>query len=219
MLKYSSTLRVPAKAGIHFQLGTRILAGLLASSSLLACAPGDTTQRPAPVPIRLAQDANSVPPALAATLFEEVVKSGINSAVEIDALRRERGFNPGRFFIAERVDLDGDGKAELLVQSSRNEPLCPTPNCPAWVYRIEGERYVRLLSEVAGYIDGMSVLATPTKGLRDIRIQQHSSAAERDVVVYRFDGQAYRASDCTTDTYDVTDRGVEKVKTVARPCP
>ena len=189
------------------------------AESKFACAPGDTTQRPAPVPIRLAQDANSVPPALAATLFEEVVKSGINSAVEIDALRRERGFNPGRFFIAERVDLDGDGKAELLVQSSRNEPLCPTPNCPAWVYRIEGERYVRLLSEVAGYIDGMSVLATPTKGLRDIRIQQHSSAAERDVVVYRFDGQAYRASDCTTDTYDVTDRGVEKVKTVARPCP
>jgi hypothetical protein len=38
-------------------------------------------------------------------------------------------------------------------------------------------------------------------------------------VVYRFDGKAYKASDCTTDTYDVTDKGVEKVKTAARPCP
>ncbi len=219
MLKYFITLRVPAKAGIHFQLGTKVLAGLLVSSSLLACAPGDTTERPAPVPIRLAEDADSVPPALAATLFEEVVKSGINSPEEIEALRKERGFNPGRFFVAERVDLDGDGKRELLVQSSRNEPLCPTPNCPAWAYRIEGERYVRLLSDVAGYIDGVTVLPTSTKGMRDIRIQQHSSAAERDVVLYRFDGQAYRPSDCTTDTYDVTDKGVEKVKTAARPCP
>jgi hypothetical protein len=199
--------------------GIKVLAGLLVSSWVLACAPGDTTERPAPRPIRLAEDANSVPPALAATLFEEVVKSGINSAVEIDALRNERGFNPARFFVAERVDLDGDGRPELLVQSSRNEPLCPTPNCPAWAYRIEGERYVRLLSDVAGYIDGVRVLPTLTKGLKDIRIQQHSSAAERDVVVYRFDSRTYRPTDCTTDTYDVTDKGVEKVKTVARPCP
>ncbi|HQZ16346.1 MAG TPA: hypothetical protein PLD86_05650 [Vicinamibacteria bacterium] len=202
--------------------GIRILAGLLASSSLLACAPGGKSEPgppPSPMPVTLAQDANSVPVALAGVLFEEVVKDGINSPEEIEALRKERGFNPARFFVGERVDLDGDGKRELLVQSSRNEPLCPTPNCPAWVYRVEGESYVRLLSDVAGYIDGVTVLATRTKGLLDIRIQQHSSAAERDVVVYRFDGQAYRPSDCTTDTYDVTDRGVEKVKTVARPCP
>ena len=198
--------------------GMKALAGLL-TWSLLACAPGNRTEKPAPVPIRLAEDANSVPAALASTLFEEVVKSGINSAEEIDALRKERGFNPERFFVAERVDLDGDGKPELLIQSSRNEPLCPTPNCPAWAYRIDGERYVRLLSDVAGYIDGVTVLATSTKGMLDLRLQQHSSASERDVVVYRFDGQAYKASDCTTDTYAVTDKGVEKVKTVARPCP
>lgn len=199
--------------------GMKALAALLVSSSLLACAPDERTEKPAPVPIRLAEDANSVPPALAATLFEEVVKNGINSAEEIDALRKERGFNPGRFFVAERVDLDGDGKPELLIQSSRNEPLCPTPNCPAWAYRIDGERYVRLLSDVAGYIDGVTVLATSTKGMLDLKLQQHSSASERDVVVYRFDGQAYKAADCTTDTYAVTDKGVEKVKTVARPCP
>lgn len=202
--------------------GMKVPAALLLSSSLLACAPSGGSgpaPSPTPMPVTLAQDANSVPVALATILFEEVVKNGINSAEEIEALRKERGFNPARFFVAERVDLDGDRKPELLVQSSRNEPLCPTPNCPAWAYRIEGERYVRLLSDVAGYIDGVTVLATSTKGLRDIRIQQHSSAAERDVVVYRFDGQAYRASDCTTDTYDVTDRGVQKVKTAARPCP
>jgi len=198
--------------------GIRVLAGLL-TSSLLACAPGDRTEKPAAAPIRLAEDANSVPAALASTLFEEVVKSGINSAEEIDALRKERGFNPGRFFVAERVDLDGDGKPELLIQSSRNEPLCPTPNCPAWAYRIDGGRYVRLLSDVAGYIDGVTVLATSTKGMLDLKVQQHSSASERDVVVYRFDGQAYKPGDCTTDTYAVTDKGVEKVKTVARPCP
>ena len=202
--------------------GMKVPAALLLSSSLLACAPSGGSgpaPSPTPMPVTLAQDANSVPVALATILFEEVVKNGINSAEEIEALRKERGFNPARFYVAERVDLDGDRKPELLVQSSRNEPLCPTPNCPAWAYRIEGERYVRLLSDVAGYIDGVTVLATSTKGLRDIRIQQHSSAAERDVVVYRFDGQAYRASDCTTDTYDVTDRGVQKVKTAARPCP
>ena len=199
--------------------GIRVLTGLLMSSSLLACAPDERTEKPAPVPIRLAEDANSVPAALASTLFEEVVKSGINSPEEIDALRKERGFNPGRFFIAERVDLDGDGRPELLIQSSRNEPLCPTPNCPAWAYRIDGERYVRLLSDLAGYIDGVTVLATSTKGMLDLKVQQHSSASERDVVVYRFDGQAYQPSDCTTDTYAVTDKGVEKVKTVARPCP
>lgn len=199
--------------------GMKALAALLVSSSLLACAPDERTEKPAPVPIRLAEDANSVPPALAATLFEEVVKNGINSAEEIDALRKERGFNPGRFFVAERVDLDGDGKPELLIQSSRNEPLCPTPNCPAWAYRIDGERHVRLLSDVAGYIDGVTVLATSTKGMLDLKLQQHSSASERDVVVYRFDGQAYKAADCTTDAYAVTDKGVEKVKTLARPCP
>jgi hypothetical protein len=200
----------------------KALSPLLAALLVNACAPAGKSgpaPEPSPMPITLAQDANSVPVALASILFEEVVKDGINSAEEIEALRKERGFNPARFFVAERVDLDGDGKPELLVQSSRNEPLCPTPNCPAWAYRIEGERYVRLLRDVAGYIDGVRVLPTLTKGLKDIRIQQHSSAAERDVVVYRFDGQTYRPTDCTTDTYDVTDKGVEKVKTVARPCP
>ncbi len=201
--------------------GMKALPALLALLWVAACAPAGKNEpgpSPTPVPITLAQDAKSVPAALASALFEEVVKGGINSPEEIDALRKERGFNPARFFVAQRIDLDGDGRPELLVQSSRNEPLCPTPNCPAWVYRIEAERYVRLLSDVAGYIDGVTVLATSTKGLLDIRIQQHSSAAERDVVVYRFDGRAYRPSDCATDTYDVTDRGVEKVKTVARPC-
>ena len=199
--------------------GTKVLAGLLMSSSLLACAPDERTEKPAPVPIRLAEDADSVPAALAANLFEEVVKSGINSAEEIEALRKERGFNPERFFVARRVDLDGDGKPELVVQSSRDEPLCPTPNCPAWVYRIDGDRYIRLLSDVAGYIDGVTVLTTSTKGMLDLRIQQHASASQRDVVTYRFDGQSYKPGDCTTDTYDVTAKGLEKVKTTARTCP
>src|SRR5689334_9539882 len=110
-------------------LGTKTGSALLVSTVLVACAPSSRTEKPAQVPITVAQDAKSVPPSLAALLFEEVAKKGITSPQEIEALRRERGFNPMRFFVAERTDLDGDGRAELLVKSSRNEVLCTTPNC------------------------------------------------------------------------------------------
>jgi hypothetical protein len=191
--------------------------GVLALMIVGACSPASRTEKPPP--ITLAEDAKSVPAPLAATLFEEVVKKGTASAEEVEALRNERGFNPRRFFVAERVDLDGDGTPELLIKSSRNEVLCTTANCPVWVYRAEGAGYDRLLEDVAGTIDGMMAMESSNQGMKDIRVQQHASASQRDVIVYRYDGKVYRRFECATDTYGVTDRGVEKVKTVDRPCP
>ncbi|MBS1116303.1 MAG: hypothetical protein H6Q87_687, partial [candidate division NC10 bacterium] len=122
---------------------------------------------------------------------------------------KERGFlastRPGayaEYFVTDADLLMRIPDAVTNLEASLVEPLCVTHNCPVWVYRVDGDRYEPLLGDVAGYIEGITVLTATTNGAFDIRVQQHSSAVARDAVLYRFDGKRYQARECSTDTYD-----------------
>ena len=125
-----------------------------------------------------------------------------------------------RLFCAEAVDLDRDGKRDLLIhQADVEDTYCGAHNCPVWVYRRTDGGYRLLLYATAGYFaDRITALKSSTNGYRDIRSQYHQSAAEREVTVYKFDGKRYRARVCMTATYDNDERGRERVKYTRYRC-
>jgi len=92
------------------------------------------------------------------------------------------------------VDLNGDGAPDILAQSAgANSGCSPTGNCPFWVFqRARGEYSVLLESEAQLF----RVQATRTSGFRDIVVSRHMSAFQSEVIEYKFDGTAYKASGC-----------------------
>jgi hypothetical protein len=209
MLAVLAALTISACSGASKEQAT--------SASTTAPAAKSPAPPAAPGPAAKAQP---VPAALAATLFEEYARR--DDPERMDEFRKRKGFTPAKYFSATAVDVTGDGQAELIVRTTvdgDDEPLCVTHNCPVWVYRVSGDRYEPLLGDVAGYIEGITVLTATTNGAFDIKVQQHSSAVARDAVLYRFDGKRYQARECSTDTYDETPAGeVIKVRSMPRAC-
>ena len=99
----------------------------------------------------------------------------------------------------ERVDLNRDGRKELLVRG-KNFHLCgATGNCGFWVFE-EGRTRPRMLLSASDYVDiaelGQQVLRSRTHGYSDLLLKGHFSAAETGHYTYKFDGQKYIQKRC-----------------------
>ena len=99
----------------------------------------------------------------------------------------------------ERVDLNRDGRKELLVRG-KNFHLCgATGNCGFWVFE-EGRTRPRMLLSASDYVDvaelGQQVLRSQTHGYADLLLKGHFSAAETGHYTYKFDGQKYIQTKC-----------------------
>jgi hypothetical protein len=103
--------------------------------------------------------------------------------------------------IAERLDLNGDGRPELKIRGINS--VCQINNCVAWIYRQTGSGYERLLD--AGIIQQLEPQATTSHGYRDIMTFHHGSAWDSDLTLYRFDGRAYKRARCFVRTYRYLD--------------
>ena len=107
-------------------------------------------------------------------------------------------------FETERVDLNRDGKSEIVVQGL-NKYLCsPTGNCSYWVYRKTENGYEKLLqaSDVQQYYFQKSF----SNEHRDIMTAMHGSAWDSDLSVYKFDGTQYRLKECMSRSYSYLDK-------------
>jgi hypothetical protein len=122
-------------------------------------------------------------------------------------------------FCAESVDLDRDGKLDLLIHQADVEgAFCGAHNCPVWAYRNTGNGYKMLMEDFGGYISPIEALRTSTGGYRDIRTMQHSSAVEHEITVFKFNGTKYVPRVCTTEKYVGKRRGKERFTSVTHKC-
>lgn len=152
------------------------------------------------------------PPSLARQLVGRMFKLMETPPDERAQALHRRGGVSG-LFCAEAVDLNQDGKPELLITLADVDDarmLCGAHNCPLWVYRRTSQGYQLLLE--AWSDSDIEVLKTSTRGYRNIKIRQHESAVEHDVIIYKFDGRRYRPRECVTETYVDDKQGGSRVK-------
>ena len=163
-----------------------------------------------------------VPRDLADQLLRQAFKSMETPQDEQEKITRDAEKMKGGvagLFCAESVDLDRDGKADLLIHQADVEgAFCGAHNCPVWVYRRTNDGYTMLLEDTGGYLSPIEALKTSTNGYRDIRTMQQSSAVEHEITVFKFDGKKYRARVCTTEKYAGKRRGKDRFTYLTHKC-
>lgn len=117
-----------------------------------------------------------------------------------------------------RAALRTNVPAQLLVQASDNCHCGATGNCSFWILERDGKSFRVLLDTSVAHF--FSVERSRTNGYRDILTSLHGSAFSSDLVLYRFDGVQYRATDCGTEDYESEDGGMAKRPRLTRTeCP
>ena len=162
-----------------------------------------------------------IPQDLARQLLTQAFKSMETPQDEQDKITRavEGKGGVASLFCAEAIDLNRDGKQEFLIHQADVEgAFCTAQNCPVWVYGLKSDGYKMLLEATGGYITPIEALKTSTNGYRDIRTYEHSSAVEHEITIYKFDGNLYRASVCTTEKFIGKRRGRDRFKYTTHKC-
>jgi hypothetical protein len=136
---------------------------------------------------------------------DEAVQQRVRAAIESK--------RAGHFLCAEPIALSRTGKPGLLIHMADVEnSFGGMYSYPVLVYERTAKGYELLLEEEAGYLSPITALKTFTNGYRDIRTQNHSSAAEHEITIYKFDGRRYRPRVCITETYVGKRRGRERFR-------
>lgn len=99
-----------------------------------------------------------------------------------------------KYFSAERIDLNGDGIPDFIVEAQQNPEdcfLCGNRRCTKWVFRSTTDGYELLLT-VDGAND-VSTLNTSSNGHRDLRvIYPAGNTYPASEEIYKFDGKHYQ---------------------------
>jgi len=91
------------------------------------------------------------------------------------------------------VDLNGDGKPEVVAQAAGKYGCSPTGNCAFWVLQRGSSGYSVLLDSEAQIF---RIQSNTTNRFRDIVLSRHSSAFESEVIEYKFEGTSYVGDAC-----------------------
>lgn len=102
-------------------------------------------------------------------------------------------------FELKYVDLDRDGRKEILVRA-RTVGLCgAVGNCAFWIIKRE-QKQLKILLYSSDYFDitemGRQTLSTRTNGYSDVILKGHFSAAETSYSTYKFNGRKYVERKC-----------------------
>lgn len=139
---------------------------------------------------------------------------------EQEQLIREAGNRRGGIsgiFCAKAVDLDGDGRKDLLIYNAAGDYCGGMHNCTVWAYRHTNRGYQMLLEDEGGYLVPIMALRTSSNGYRDIRIQYHDGA-NYEITIYKYDGRRYRARICMTETKIYVGRNRGRIKYIRHNC-
>lgn len=93
----------------------------------------------------------------------------------------------------EMVDLNGDGTPEVIAQGMGWQDCGAVGNCSFWVFQKKRRGYRLLLN---GGAKTFLIQSKITNGFKEIISASHDSAAESDLVVYHYEGGAYKAIAC-----------------------
>ena len=110
------------------------------------------------------------------------------------------------------IDLNGDGKVEVLAQAFDFKVGCgATGNCAFWVFEKKENQYRLLLDtrgpDGIGGIELFTVEPNRTNGFNDLVFAAHDSASEKTLYVYRYKNDHYKMSECYDATWISTNGG------------
>jgi hypothetical protein len=91
------------------------------------------------------------------------------------------------------VDLNNDGKPEIIAQGSDPYNCSPTGNCPFWVFQKRASGYASLLESFG---QTYTIQNHRTNGYRDLVVAMHGSATEQMVKIYHFRNGKYVRAGC-----------------------
>ena len=149
-----------------------------------------------------------VPNELAKGLFKEMIDDcSIDVELEYtkDVVKKGKE-NPSVLFVGENIDLNSDSIPELIVYPSGQEGACTSSNCNIWIFRKDGDQFVKILSGSTG-IRGYLVLDGKLNNYQDISMVNHASAIEHEYEVYSFNGKEYKLKTCITETASEDSQG------------
>jgi hypothetical protein len=104
----------------------------------------------------------------------------------------------------EFVDLNGDGKPEIIAQANGLGPCGGTGNCIFWIFERTADGLKPLLDTTARtQVTFEKILIRPwsTNGYRDIVLGSHSNANSRNLVWFQFTRGVYRIHACYYSTW------------------
>jgi|SRR5579859_6201352 len=94
----------------------------------------------------------------------------------------------------EKLDLNGDGAAEVIVQGVGEVWGCsPTGNCPLWILLKTPSGYKTIVDSVG---QSFSVMKTRTNGFRDLVVGMHGSATSQELKLYSYKNGRYVKAGC-----------------------
>lgn len=123
-------------------------------------------------------------------------------------------------------DVPDSWESELQVRRvSLGEPdglvirgtqmLCGgTGNCETWVFRRSQGNWFNLFEREAPIVSGLRFEQEATRGIKNLLVSANSSAAKESRILFKFDGNFYRQSEC----YDVSVNGAAPEKIDKVPC-
>jgi hypothetical protein len=116
----------------------------------------------------------------------------------------------------EVVDLDGDGKPEVIAQSWGDEMCGATGNCAFWIFKKIGSVYKAIL---IGAAQTFAVEETGTNGFRDVTLGLHDSATKSELRLYRFSEGRYHKRGCFDANWAKEVGGPILKKPIITHCP
>jgi len=99
----------------------------------------------------------------------------------------------------EFVDLNGDGRPEIIAQANGLGPCGGTGNCIFWIFQLTPNGTKVLFdSTLAGQTiyELITIRSWMTNGFKDIVLASHSSATARNLLWLRYANGSYRSSVC-----------------------
>ncbi len=106
--------------------------------------------------------------------------------------------NSEREASVELLDVDGDGKKELAMQTG-----CATVgNCGFWLFQKTPDGYRQLL--VADMVQQFKLRKTRTNKYFDMETREHGSATSGGIAIYKYDGTEYKIVECFGYEYEST---------------
>lgn len=114
-----------------------------------------------------------------------------------------------KMFELKYLDLDRDGRAEILVRGGGITLCGAVGNCDFWVIKRD-PKGLRVLLHADDYIDatdmGKQVLKSRTNGYTDLLLKGHFSASETSYSTYKYNGRRYVESKCLYHVPNYNDR-------------
>jgi len=107
----------------------------------------------------------------------------------------------------KEIDLNGDGKAEIIAQATDDNACSPTGNCRFWVFQWSRDHYNLLLESQA---QTFTIQPLKTDGFHDLVLGFHGSATDTRLTEYKFEGEVYRSSGCYEGNWSYFDEKGER---------